>query len=55
MTNKLIMLASWQTHFMTSILVTNSQCVKIYTRTPHCPTHCQISVALLSYSTLQFV
>jgi len=28
MTSKLVMLASWQTHFMTSILVTNSQCVK---------------------------
>ena len=27
MTSKLVLLASWQTHFMTSILVTNSQCV----------------------------
>jgi len=29
MTSKLVMLASWETHFMTSILVTNSQCVKL--------------------------
>jgi len=27
MTSKLVMLASWQTLFMTSILVTSSQCV----------------------------
>src|SRR6218665_1115084 len=29
MTSKFVMLASWQSHFMTSILVTNSQCVKL--------------------------
>ena len=30
MTSKLVILASWETHFMTSILATNSQCVKLY-------------------------
>ena len=29
MTSKLVILASWQIHFMTSVLVTNSQCVKV--------------------------